>query len=1178
MRRTLAWEQLLVLFFCITQGLGLAQNTVKMDGMVARTDRVLAKLRMSKITKSIAPISLTVNRDVAEMRTFGRIPGVVVVDLATMPRAAVARTSLAARKAEAANLTERIRNLKASGLFEYVEPDYVVHANTLPSDSAFTDGTLWGLRNQGQSQGVSGADIDATTAWLTTTGSREVVVAVLDSGVRHTHQDLAANMWTNAAEVAGDGIDNDSNGFVDDIYGINAITRTGDPMDDNNHGTHCAGTIGAVANGGGPHVGVAWNVRIMALKFLDADGSGSLSDAIAGIDYAVGQRADILSNSWGGGGYSRALYDAIERANAAGILFVAAAGNHQGNNDQIPNYPSNYENTNVVAVAALDRSDALASFSCFGANTVDIGAPGVAIFSCTAASDTSYAVFNGTSMATPHVAGVAALLKSRFPQADAAELAQRLLLSARQIPSLAGRCVTGGSVDAAAALAITPDGVLDIGFKTSPTQPRPASTVVILITIKDFSPVLGATVTGTLGTQGPLTFIDTGFFPDTTSEDGVYAAEFTLPSGVSSAELSLDISAAGKQAVQNLKFAIPIYQPPANDDFTMRQSIAAQTSTAYGTNLNSSSQVGEPLNPVDAAGGKTVWWSWTPNFSGNVTISTVGSTFDTTLAIYTGTGLANLVLLGANDDANGVYSAVSFTATAGTEYLVQVDGYNGATGGIMLVYPPTGAPGAPPVITIQPSDKTLLEGEAVTLSVEATNVSGYQWFFEGSPISQATSANYTITMALANQSGIYRVDAINGYGTTSSRNTFVAVQPIQIRPGNDLFDDATFLAGSNTRSVGTNVAATKQTAEPNHASRSLAADLMPSVWWKWEAPQSGNLTVDTSGSDYDTTLALYTGDTLATLSVQASNDDSPTDRTSKVGIAVNAGSVYKIAVSGYEASTGSIVLNTEFIPAQSQAPENDSVAGRFVLNPAWQTASGTNLLATGESGEPDHAQVSAPLHSVWWEWTPAQTETVTLDTWGSDFDTTLAVYTGTSFDDFQFVAANDDYYGGKSRVTFTAMANAKYLIAVDGYAAQQGLIRMNRTSNVSSTPLQLWMLGNALPSTSDPLSDSDGDGFSLLEEFVFGGTPTTIDGESLQPTHASENGHLVLRWRERLLKGSVSVVAMSTSSLMPDAIQTALTSADAADQSGIPEGFVLREAKIEILGDMGFIRIKVSME
>ena len=197
---------------------------------------------------------------------------------------------------------------------------------------------------------------------------------------------------------------------------------------------------------------------------------------------------------------------------------------------------------------------------------------------------------------------------------------------------------------------------------------------------------------------------------------------------------------------------------------------------------------------------------------------------------------------------------------------------------------------------------------------------------------------------------------------------------------------------------------------------------------------------------------------------------------------------------------------------------------------------------------------------------------------GSDYDTTLAVYTGSSLGDLQLVAQNDDYSDRKSRVTFAAMANTTYLIAVDGYASEQGQIQLNRTSAVSSTPLQAWLLQNGLSSSSYLLGDSDSDGFTLLEEFLLGGDPATSDGASIQPLHASENGYLVLRWRERVSKGDTSLVAMSTGSLKPDAIRTALTSTDAADQSGIPEGFVLREAKIEILGNMGFIWLTVSLE
>ena len=243
----------------------------------------------------------------------------------------------------------------ATGKFEFVEPDYIVHATLFPSDAGANDSRLWGLRNAGQSDGVPGADIGAPAVWDITTGSSSVIVAVIDSGIRYSHQDLAANMWRNPGEIAANGIDDDHNGYVDDIFGINSITGSGDPFDDNSHGTHVAGTIGAVANGGGPHVGVAWNVSLIALKFLGANGSGELSDAIECIDYAISKGAMIMNNSWGGGGFSSAMSNAIERARLANSLFVAAAGNNGSDNDAIPAYPASYPQTNIVAVAALDR-------------------------------------------------------------------------------------------------------------------------------------------------------------------------------------------------------------------------------------------------------------------------------------------------------------------------------------------------------------------------------------------------------------------------------------------------------------------------------------------------------------------------------------------------------------------------------------------------------------------------------------------------------------------------------------------------------------------------------------------------------------------------------------------------------------------------------------------------------
>ena len=343
----------------------------------------------------------------------------------------------------------------------YAEPNFVYSisettASTAPDDPAMTDGSLWGLHNTGQSGGTADADIDAPEAWDLTTGSADVVLAVIDTGVDYTHPDLAGNMWTNPGEIAGDGIDNDSNGYVDDVYGWDFVNDDNDPMDGHDHGTHVAGTIGGVGDNSSGISGVNWDTEIMALKFLDDSGSGSTADAISAINYATMMKRDhginviASNNSWGGGSYSSALWDAIETAGREGILFIAAASNEGRNNDVVPSYPSNYDSEYIVAVAATDRNDRLASFSNYGATTVDLGAPGVSIYSSVAGG--GYAWFNGTSMAAPHVTGAAGLLAAYQPGATAGEIKEAILAGVDPIAGLAGKTVTGGRLNAFSAL------------------------------------------------------------------------------------------------------------------------------------------------------------------------------------------------------------------------------------------------------------------------------------------------------------------------------------------------------------------------------------------------------------------------------------------------------------------------------------------------------------------------------------------------------------------------------------------------------------------------------------------------------------------------------------------------------------------------------------------------------
>ena len=336
-----------------------------------------------------------------------------------------------------------------------IEPDRVVTATaTLPNDPSFN--RLWGLNNTAQTGGLANADIDAPAAWDVTTGSRSVVVAVVDTGIDYNHPDLAANVWRNPRETAGDGVDNDGNGFVDDVFGWNFATNTANVFDDNSHGTHVAGTIGAVGNNGSGITGVNWQVSIMGLKFLDASGSGTTSAAIAALNYATMMRRTYgvnivaTNNSWGGGGGSTALRDAITAGGNAGILCIAAAGNESSNNDSVGSYPANSVGPSGISVAATDSSNRLASFSNYGATTVQVAAPGVGIYSTT--PNNSYASYSGTSMATPHVAGLVALMAAANPQATAAQIRSTIISTVTPVSGLAGKCSTGGVINAAAAV------------------------------------------------------------------------------------------------------------------------------------------------------------------------------------------------------------------------------------------------------------------------------------------------------------------------------------------------------------------------------------------------------------------------------------------------------------------------------------------------------------------------------------------------------------------------------------------------------------------------------------------------------------------------------------------------------------------------------------------------------
>jgi subtilisin family serine protease len=419
---------------------------------------------------------------------------------------------------------EASRKFRGMAEVASVEPNYLVHTDAVPNDAAWS--RQWSMPK-----------IGAPGAWNTVTGSNTVVVGVLDTGVNYLHDDLRANLWTNPGEVPGNRIDDDRDGYIDDVYGVNTISRSGDPMDTQGHGTHVAGIIGAVGNNGMGVAGVSWNVKILAMKFIGSDNTGSTADAIAAYDYAMmlksrGVNIRVMNNSWSGTNYSQALSDAITAAGNIGILSVAAAGNgnasHIGQNiDVYPEYPAAYAVPAMLAVTAADMYDNAPIFANYGTR-VGLAAPGYDIYSTYAGGNNAYALESGTSMATPHVAGAAALLWSLNSTFSVATVKSLILNNVDKLSQWTGRVASGGRLNVARAVAsaagspiLTPDPP-----PVTPTPP-PATTRLtgVGLTIAPMSP------------QRVNTDITLSAQSNTTAEYRFVAARFSSWWGVISEEL-----------------------------------------------------------------------------------------------------------------------------------------------------------------------------------------------------------------------------------------------------------------------------------------------------------------------------------------------------------------------------------------------------------------------------------------------------------------------------------------------------------------------------------------------------------------------------------------------------------------------------------------------------------------
>ncbi len=737
-------------------------------------------------------------------------------------------------------VAQAVKRLQATGRYDYVEPDHLIHALKTPNDPLFSS-KQWSLSNTGSNgpgSGVAGADIGAVAAWDTITDASSVVVAVIDSGARLTHDDLAGNLWSNPSTTFG----------VSGTHGIDSTvssTSSGyyTPTDQAGHGTHVSGIIGAVGNNSYGITGVAWKAQLMELKFIAANGYGSQSDEMECINFAIANGVKVINASFGSNSYSSSEFTAIQSAAAANIIFVAAAGNATLNNDTAPFYPADYPLDNIVSVAATDNTDTLASFSDYGPGSVDLAAPGVSIYSTWyvdatgAGSDISFATESGTSMAAPHVTGAIALLLAKFPSDTYRQTINRLLRSVTPIAGLSGKVQTGGRLNLANAITSTSNTPFNDNFasraivtganvtirsnNTGATEEtgEPMHAGVTTSASLWWSWTAPATTSVFFDTSGsgysPVVALYTGTalsgLTPVASNDSTTSGTSRLTVNVT-ANTTYQIAVASKGASGATGLTLlAIGSIPANDNFANAQLVTGSSFVLNATTLSASRETGEPdpTAPTNYAAGHTVWYRWVAPTSGHYGLSVYSSLIDMLAGVYTGPSVSNLTKIAWNDDAaynastgaDNTNSYVSFTATAGTTYYFQIDTTNvNPTGGDFTLtladsawqYPVLGGVVSSPAIgssgTIyfgagtSITDMTLDSGNYPETSIYALNSDGTKkWSYAtGQPIELAAPAigsDGTVYLA----SGDDKLYALNGT-TGALKWTYTGTTPLLITP------------------------------------------------------------------------------------------------------------------------------------------------------------------------------------------------------------------------------------------------------------------------------------------------------------------------------------------------------------------------------------------------------------
>ncbi len=870
-----------------------------------------------------------------------------------------------------------------------------------------------------------------------------MIVGVIDTGIRHTHEDIAANMWTNPGETGLDvfgndkrtnGVDDDHNGYVDDLHGINAVDGSGNPFDKQGHGSHTAGTIAAVGNNGVGVAGVAWRARVMALKFLEGT-SGATSDAVICLDYAVRKGVRVVNASWGGGESLQALHDAIAAAGEAGVLFVAAAGNSSSSNDVTPFFPANYPLANILTVAATDRNDALAGFSNFGPGSVELAAPGVDIWSLGMETDSSYAKQNGTSMAAPHVAGVAALLAAQFPASGPVGIKNRILQSTRTVPGLIGRVITGGVVNLAAALQTASDAprndnfarsipILEdptvirgnnIGATMEPDEPLHAGVGARSIWYRWTAEHAGRALVTTYGSSFDTVLAAYAEGPDgslveVAANDDVEGHTWSRVEFEALAGRTYHVAVAGKNGASGFT-RVTFSGPAVEDNLANAPQVPGFPFTYSSDNTTATREPGEPLH-AGVPGGGSLWIRFTlADAARRVVLNTRNSEFDTLLAVYTADvpnpGFADLTLVAANDDApyGGTFSEVSFTALQGRTYWIATDGKNGARGIVRM--------------------------------------SGFA------------------------------------------------------KPANDDFATPVGLVGdtvAHTIPFGDIRNATREFGEPVHDN----AGVGKSLWYLWSPATPGRFNIRT---DANTALGVYTGEAVDALSLVAP-DQNDGRSTSLVSIAAaQPATVYRIAVDSR--SQLGISANVRLTIARALEVPNDRWADATGLAgvPTAEyplIATGDNAEATVEPGEP----AANMAHTIWFRWVAPVSGEFMAHTTDSAATAAIRVYqtnsAATGFANLgQIASAVRNGVDDDALARFTAVAGRVYYFQI-GMPVESQPLSPPRTGAV-----RLTLEPFRRPPNDDLANAEEITGFFIQRELRnFGATREDAAGE---PPHATDN-------------------------------------------------------------------------